>query len=133
MSLFSIQITKQESLLENIKSEWKYYEKNEIKGIINIFQAPKNIEIIGASKNISQVKYAGEILNRFDNFTNTALVLADETLLPVTLNSLPKKISGVNITMGYPLKDLPITNLIFTVFQLFETQEKLQKSSVNHF
>jgi ATP-dependent helicase/nuclease subunit B len=119
--------------IRKYKSEWKYYEKNEIKGIINIFQAPKNIEIIGASKNISQVKYAGEILNRFDNFTNTALVLADETLLPVTLNSLPKKISGVNITMGYPLKDLPITNLIFTVFQLFETQEKLQKSSVNHF
>jgi len=61
------------------------------------------------------------------------LVLADETLLPITLNSLPKNIEAINITMGYPLKDIPTTNLLFSIFQLFISQEKLQKKSVNQF
>ena len=61
------------------------------------------------------------------------MVLADETLLPITLNSLPKNIEAINITMGYPLKDIPTTNLLFSIFQLFISQEKLQKKSVNQF
>jgi ATP-dependent helicase/nuclease subunit B len=35
--------------------------------------------------------------------------------------------------MGYPLKDIPTTSLLFSVFQLFVSQEKLQKKSVNEF
>ncbi|WP_235318259.1 PD-(D/E)XK nuclease family protein [Polaribacter sp. Hel1_85] len=59
--------------------------------------------------------------------------MADETLLPITLNSLPKNINAINITMGYPLKDVPTTNLLFAIFQLFVSQDKLQKSIVNEF
>ena len=97
------------------------------------FSGPKNIQIIGASKNTTQIKYAGEILENFKDFKNTALILADETLLPITLNSLPKNINAINITMGYPLKDIPTTSLLFSVFQLFVSQEKLQKTIVNEF
>ena len=97
------------------------------------FSGPKNIQIIGASKNTTQIKYAGEILENFTDFKNTALILADETLLPITLNSLPKNINAINITMGYPLKDIPTTSLLFSVFQLFVSQEKLQKTNVNEF
>jgi hypothetical protein len=97
------------------------------------FSGPKNIQIIGASKNTTQIKYAGEILENFTDFKNTALILADETLLPITLNSLPKNINAINITMGYPLKDIPTTSLLFSIFQLFVSQEKLQKTIVNEF
>ncbi|MDC0177520.1 PD-(D/E)XK nuclease family protein [Polaribacter sp.] len=113
--------------IRKYKSEWKYYDKNDIKIVGNTFSTPKKIEVIGASKNTTQLKYAGEILEKITDFTNTALVLADETLLPITLNSLPKNIDAINITMGYPLKDLPTTNLLFSIFQLFISQEKLQK------
>ena len=99
----------------------------------NSFSGPKNIQIIGASKNTTQIKYAGEILENFTDFKNTALILADETLLPITLNSLPKNINAINITMGYPLKDIPTTSLLFSIFQLFVSQEKLQKTNVNEF
>ena len=99
----------------------------------NSFSGPKNIQIIGASKNTTQIKYAGEILENFTDFKNTALILADETLLPITLNSLPKNINAINITMGYPLKDIPTTSLLFSIFQLFVSQEKLQKTIVNEF
>ncbi|MEE9408353.1 MAG: PD-(D/E)XK nuclease family protein [Polaribacter sp.] len=121
------------TFIRKYKKEWKYYENNAIKTLGNSFSAPKNIQVIGASKNITQIKYVGEILEKITDFSNTALVLADETLLPITLNSLPKNINTINITMGYPLKDIPTTSLIFAVFQLFVSQEKLQKKLENEF
>jgi hypothetical protein len=121
------------TFIRKYKKEWKYYEQSELKTLGNSFSKPKNIQVIGASKNTTQIKYAGEILEKITDFSNTALVLADETLLPITLNSLPKNINAINITMGYPLKDIPTTSLLFSVFQLFVTQEKLQKKIVNEF
>ncbi|WP_298762409.1 PD-(D/E)XK nuclease family protein [uncultured Polaribacter sp.] len=117
------------TFIRKYKKEWKYYEKNELKALSNHFSKPKNIQVIGASKNTTQIKYAGEILEQFTDFKNTALVMADESLLPITLNSLPKNINAINITMGYPLKDIPVTNLLFAIFQLFISQEKLQKTT----
>lgn len=121
------------AFIRKYKKEWKYYEKNTLKTIGNNFSETKNIQVIGASKNTTQIKYAGEILEKFANFNNTALVLADETLLPITLNSLPKNINAINITMGYPLKDIPTTSLFHAIFQLFISQERLQKKAVNEF
>ena len=119
--------------IRRYKKEWRYYEKNEIKTLGDTFSQPKHIEVIGASKNTTQIKYAGEILEKITDFKNTALVLADETLLPITLNSLPKNINAINITMGYPLKDVPTTNLLFSIFQLFISQDKLNKTTINEF
>jgi ATP-dependent helicase/nuclease subunit B len=119
--------------IRKYKKEWKYFENRKLKSLGNTFLAPKKIEVIGVAKNNTQIKYIGEILEKNTNFKNTALVLADETLLPITLNSLPKNIEAINITMGYPLKDIPTTNLLFSIFQLFISQEKLQKKSVNQF
>ena len=119
--------------IRKYKQEWKYYEKNDLKLTTNHFSESKYIEIIGAPKNTTQLKYAGEILSTFDKFNDTALVLADETLLPITLNSLPKNIEAINITMGYPLKDIPVSHLIFSIFQLFISQEKLNKQQQHQF
>ena len=119
--------------IRRYKKEWRYYEKNEVKTLGDTFSQPKHIEVIGASKNTTQIKYAGEILEKITDFKNTALVLADETLLPITLNSLPKNINAINITMGYPLKDVPTTNLLFSIFQLFISQDKLKKTTINEF
>ena len=119
--------------IKRYQSTWKYYEKNDFKTIGNTFSEEKNIEVIGLSKNISQIKYAGEILSKLPKLHNTAMVLSDETLLPITLNSLPKNVAAVNITMGYPLKDIPSSNLIFSIFKLFLSQEKLQKRAENLF
>ena len=92
----------------------------------------KNIEVIGLSKNISQIKYAGEILSKLPKLQNTAMVLSDETLLPITLSSLPKNVDAINITMGYPLKDIPSTGLC-TVFSIIFIARKTSEKSRKQF
>ena len=121
------------SFIRKYKKDWKYFEKNELKNLSNHFLSKKNIEVIGATKNVSQLKYAGEILKKFSNHQNTALVLGDETLLSVALNSIPENVNAINITMGYPLQNVPTSQLISSVFQLFITQDKLQKTVSNEF
>ena len=118
--------------LRNYQNEWTYYKTNPF-----LWTESKNteqeIEIIGAPKNISQLKYAGELLENFENFNKTALVLADENLLSLAVNSLPNSISGVNITMGYPLSEIPLANLFESIFKMHLNQQKFDKIEVNEF
>ncbi len=110
------------SFIKKYHKNWSYYRSNPFNWITDGFSYKKNIKIIGAPKNTSQIKYAGEILSVIkdatDNYRNTALVLADESLLTTTLNSLPTAVKNVNITMGYDLKNIPIANLFEVLFKL---------------
>jgi len=119
---------KASSFIKQYHKNWDYYKTHEFKWQKDHFSSEKNIQIIGAPKNISQIKYAGELLKTIkdatDDFKNTALVLADESLLTATLNSLPKDVENVNITMGYELKNIPMANL-------FESLIKLHLNSKN--
>ena len=78
----------------------------------------KNINITGIPKNHSQIKYIGQLLTQIDKLKKTAVVLSDESLLPILLNSLTIPLSEVNITMGYPLKKTNIANFVISLFQL---------------
>ncbi len=110
------------SFIKKYYKNWSYYKNNPLNWLTNNFSSQKNIKIIGAPKNISQIKYAGEVLttlkNTTENYKNTALVLADESLLTSTLNSLPKDVKNVNITMGYDLKNISLANLFEALFKL---------------
>lgn len=121
------------NFIRKYKKDWKFYEKNTIKKISSHFGSKKIIEIIGAAKNISQLKYAGEILTKISDHKNTALVLGDESLLSVALNSIPENVDAINITMGYPLQNVPTSQLISAIFQLFITQTTLHKTKTNEF
>ncbi len=75
----------------------------------NLSRQTKTIKITAVPGDVNQVKLAANILAAGDNKSNyqdTAIVLADETLLMPTLESLPDELKHVNITMGYPLKVL---------------------------
>lgn len=121
------------SFIRKYLKEWNYYHDHEIKIPSSYFSKPKNIQIIGAAKNVTQLKFAGELLEGFNSYENTALVLGDESLLSVALNSIPREVEAINITMGYPLQNIPASNFVLSLFQLFITQEKLQKSTRNEF
>ena len=113
--------------LRKYKSEWVYYQENPFLWIENEEIAHQNINLIGAPKNITQIKYAGELISKLENFSKTALVLADENLLTLALNSLPNNVKNINITMGYSLKDIPIANLLDALFKLHLNQQKFNK------
>lgn len=75
-----------------------------------------SINIYALPNEISMVKYAVSMLD--DNDEKTAFVLTDESLLPIVLSSLPDKISKLNVTMGYPVKQTSTFSLINQLFKL---------------
>ena len=96
----------------------------------------KEIAITGVAGNIGQVKYAGQILSGLDTGKhlpeNTAVVLADESMLIPLLNSVPGQYPDVNITMGYPLSLTPLYVFMQAIVSLHENAEKkalIQKGS----
>ncbi|MGB5820824.1 MAG: PD-(D/E)XK nuclease family protein [Saonia sp.] len=110
------------------QSSWDYFKKHALKGIQDNYLSKKNIQIIGVPKNISQTKYVGNLLGELivqkpETLKNTAVVLGDETLLNPLLNSIPKEVEGVNITMGYPLYKSPVAALFLEFLTLYGKKE----------
>lgn len=105
------------------QKSWPWLQGKSLKGTTNSYSSEKNIHIIGVPKNIAQAKYVGNLLLKLQaedhaTFKNTAIVLGDETLLNPLLNSVPREIDTVNITMGYPLKSTPLASLFSQFLEL---------------
>ena len=111
------------------KKNWPYFRKENFNWISNLYPSEKNINLIGAPKNISQVKYVSELLNEIKtekgSIENTAIVLGDETLLLPLLNSIPEGINNLNITMGLPLRSIPLSTLFKTLFSIHKSSSKV--------
>ena len=115
-------------LRETLK--WKEFnDSRDFKWIENQFNQPKNIKTYEVSGNIVQAKFLPEILKKIpkNELSQTALVLLDENLLPAVLDSL-NVVESVNITMGFPLKNLSFSNAIKKLFYLQKQQEKKSSS-----
>ncbi len=110
--------------LRKYKEKWPYYNTNPFLTVYD-YSKNNNISVIGISKNVSQLKYLGKLLEQDINHNHTALILADENLLPLTLNSLPSTIDKVNITMGFPLKEIPLVNFFNSIFEMYLNQDKM--------
>lgn len=104
------------------KNKWHYFKNNPFDWITSNYSKNKNISVYGIPKNIGQAKYIGSLLKTLkqDNNTlnNTAVVLGDENLLIPVLNSLPSNINALNITMGFPLRSIPLASLFEQLFHL---------------
>ena len=107
---------------------WKFFKNNSFDWITENYSKDKNISTIGIPKNIGQAKYIGSLLNDLqkenDLLNNTAVVLGDENLLIPVLNSLPPSIQALNVTMGFPLKSIPLASLFNALFQLHKINSK---------
>ena len=84
----------------------------------------RDITIVSCPENVLQCKYAGQLLAQqikahTDNpIEQTAVVLADETLLLPMLNALPPEVKTANVTMGYPFSNTSINALMLKLFSL---------------
>ena len=114
----------------------KYKEKiKPINWVVDEFSKPKNLQTIGVAKQVGQAKYIADLIRNLneDEIKNTALILADESILPAILNSLPENITHLNISMGIPLRSVPLAQFFKSIFELQMNREKLGKGTMFYF
>lgn len=108
--------------IRRFQKEWKQYAANTFEWIVNDFDQPKDINIIGTPKTVGQAKIAGKIIEELQaaghSLDKTALVLGEENLLIPMLYSLPANVGSLNITMGYNSRNNPAQILIQKLFKL---------------
>lgn len=107
---------------------WKEFnESRPFNWIEKEFVEKKQIKVYEVSGNIAQTKVIPEILETIktkqEDKQDTAIVLLDENLLPATLDAL-SGVEKLNITMGFPLKNLSFSNAIKKLFYLHKQLEK---------
>jgi hypothetical protein len=91
-------------------SSWPEYKQQPFDQAHTFFHAPKSIEATEVQQQVGQAKEIGSILAKMDHqrdWSKTAVVLADESLLMPLLYALPSSIEKLNITMGFPLDQHP--------------------------
>ena len=101
----------------------------------DLFSNKKNIKLTAVSSNYGQAQQIPVFLKETERdfeseFDNTAIVLADETLLFSSLGAIPPEIETVNITMGYPVKNSMIYGFIMLLVNLLKNRRKEEKRGV---
>lgn len=98
----------------------------------NNFEGEKSFEVVAASSNVLQCKYASKIISELiaqgGVDKQTAIVLTDENLLTPLLYALPREVGKVNVTMGYPIKQSLAYSLVERLLAL-QTNVKGRKSN----
>jgi RecB family exonuclease len=83
---------------------------------------PKQVTLVGVSQKVGQAKLVGQLLEvqlaKGLDPEKTVLVLADESMLMPVLHSLPPHLENINVTMGYPLRNVPFYNLLELLLDL---------------
>ena len=110
------------------RKQWNYFKTQPFNWVTNHYSDKKNIQSIGIPKHIGQAKYIGQLLEdltqKETNLSNIAVVLGEEHLLLPVLNSIPKNISKLNVTMGLPLEFVPLASLFEQLFVLHKNNPK---------
>ncbi|MBO4503366.1 MAG: PD-(D/E)XK nuclease family protein [Bacteroidales bacterium] len=95
----------------------------------------KNVRIVGTSKEMNQIYYAIHCLDEIEaaqgNLNDTALVLADESLLVPLLSAYDA--ANANVTMGYPLTATPVYTLLRSLFDIYERGQGYRHSGTMRF
>ena len=96
----------------------------------------KTFRMLGVPKQAGQAKTAAKVLSDMlaagGGTEDTALVLADESLLVPMLSNLPEALGAVNVTMGYPVSGLPASGLAEALISLHSTPERLGLKGFYH-
>jgi ATP-dependent helicase/nuclease subunit B len=122
---------------------WPEFDKTRPFGqIYDHFAQPKNIKLYEASNNIAQVKHLGQILrdwlvdlspeDRQQKISETAVVLLDENLLPTMLHEVAQEVESLNITMGFPLKNLVYSGVFQRLFYLQKNFHQSKNKGIYH-
>lgn len=84
----------------------------------HLINNPKNISIYAAPNEVAQCDLMANILSNDSSLADTAVVLANENLLPGVLNALPDTLQSINLTMGFKVRSSPLHSLFDLLFKL---------------
>ncbi len=92
------------------------------------FNKKKNINLVAVSSTNGQAQqipiFIKETETDFvEQFDNTAIVLADETLLFPTLGAIPETVGTVNVTMGYQVKNSMFYGFLMLLVNLLKNKK----------
>ena len=96
----------------------------------NLQKTDKKVHIVAESSQTGQAVTAGSILEKLSreqniNYENTAVVLADESLLMSFIYAIPESCTDVNITMGLQVTDTPIYSYVESIIALSQNAKKI--------
>lgn len=108
------------AFIRNYFNDWNYYKSNKPFFIANNYLEPKKITICGAIGNLGMTQVLINKLNEIpqDELSDTAVVLADETLLIPVLQSIPENVMHINVTMGISIDKTPLAAFVNDLFKL---------------
>lgn len=118
--------------------KWPYFQKETFGLVSNhLRQEKRDVFIEGVPKQIAMAKAVGHLLRSTspsdDLPEQKAVVLADETLLLPTLNSIPPELDDINVTMGLNLRELPLPNAIEVILEAHERAHRLMQDGKRSF
>lgn len=122
--------------LEDNKNEAGYFLRTNLKKFPPPLDFNLNTEELSKRKNIKQIAvpsvygqaqqipiFLNDIKLNFKNkFDNTAIVLADESLLFSSLGAIPDQIEKVNVTMGYPVRNSVVYGFLMLLVALLKNK-----------
>ena len=112
---------------------WPYYKAQQKSsasrpaiGLSNLYQNTKELNFIESDSDQGQIQAMSAALGEMpsNQVNNTAVVLADESLLIPVLYAIPASINNINITMGYPLKAYPGVWFVEALLQWHKSSNK---------
>lgn len=108
------------------RQEWNYFKTHPFNWIASHYKTQKNIEVIGIPKLVGQAKYIGHILDNLSKsnhkLSQVAVILGEEQLLIPVLNSIPKTITKLNVTMGLSLQLVPLASFFEHLFSIHKNK-----------
>jgi hypothetical protein len=86
------------------------------------FQQHKTVQVIGAPQPVGQAKIMAQLLSaqlkKGINPEETLIVLPDEKLMLPVLHGIAGDVEKLNVTMGFPLSNTPMSNFIELLIEL---------------
>lgn len=109
--------------IRQYQHEWTHYRQHPSVFKSQNFTQEKKIEIIGVTGDVPQAQEVHSLLEK-EQLTpkTTAVILGNESLLLPVLGALPETITAWNVTLGYPIENLPISRFFLQYIHLYNTQ-----------
>ncbi|MCH1595410.1 MAG: PD-(D/E)XK nuclease family protein, partial [Flavobacteriaceae bacterium] len=120
--------------IRQYRKEWSFLDKQQLPSVFKenneLLRKERSIEVIECPGVLAQCHAMAQILNDLESYDNTAVVLADESLLPAVIAHLPEDTSkgSINITMGEAIIYTQGASLVRQYLALIKVA--LQKSGV---